>query len=258
MPFSGFRERRKRASNGFQRPWLRVVSIGALVLAVSAAVFALLFDANWLKSPIERRIAASTGRAVVIADVQGRWQRGPRLVLRDIGVGDDARDPLFKAREVSFVVSPWPLLWGELRLSEIGLRGAVINLARDSNGKANWTRRDAGRTDTERDDAREPLWKTVRVAAIELDDVVLTLRDEVTDVEARARVDTLPVAERAQGWQNRVQISGRYEKSRFSGRGVTGPVITLRDTGAPFPFKARIEVGQTVLGAEGPDRRSAR
>ena len=252
MPFRGFRERRKRASNGFQRPWLRVVFIGTLVLAVSAVLFALLFDANWLKAPIERRIAASTGRAAVISEVQGSWQRGPGLVLRDIEVGDDARDPLFKARELSFVVSPWPLLWGELQLSEIALRGAAIHLERDRKGEANWTRRDSGRRDsTGRDDAREPLWKTVRVGAIELDDVVLTLRDEVTDVEARARVDTMPAAQRAQGWQNRVQLSGRYEKTRLSGQGVTGPVITLRDTGAPFPFKARVEVGRTVLGAEG-------
>jgi uncharacterized protein involved in outer membrane biogenesis len=223
-------------------------------LGVSLVALALAFDWNWLKGPIERRIASSTGRAAAIGQVEGRWRDGPRLTLRDVVVADDLAGPdaLFRARELSVVVSPWPLLVGQLRLYEVALTGAVVNLQRNKAGEANWSARgDADRSAEPRHPPREPLWKTIRVGALQLDEVVITLNDEVSEIEARARIDTLPDAEQVRGWRNRIEVSGRFESSRFTGQALTGPVITLRDTGRPFPFSAKVEVARTRLEAEG-------
>src|SRR4249919_2597958 len=105
----------------------------AALLAVIVTL-ALVFDWDWLRGPLARRIEASTGRPAAIGAVHGEWRGGPRLVLRDITVADDATQserPLFRAREMYFQVSVAPLLRGELRLAEFGLAGAEIALRRD-------------------------------------------------------------------------------------------------------------------------------
>jgi uncharacterized protein involved in outer membrane biogenesis len=169
-------------------------------------------------------------------------------VLRGVTVGqDDAPAPLFRARELSFVVSPAPLLRGELRLTEVGLAEAQINLHRDRQGVANWAR-----TKPEaRDDGREPLWQRIHIGALALDNVVVTLRDEKLDVEARTRADTLSPREQTDRWRNRVAVTGRYQKTSFRGDALTGTFITLRDTGTMFPVRARVDVGRTHVEADG-------
>lgn len=239
---------RLRASD----PRRRIALITAL--AVMAVVTLLLvFDWNWLRGPLERRIARSTSRDVAIGSVEGQWQRGPRLVLRDVAVGHaDARGvPLFRAETVYFDLTLAPLLRGELRLTEVGLTSARIQLHRDKDGRVNWAAASKRDEPTHRDDEREPLWKRIHVGTLALDDVVLTLRDEKSQVEARARVDTLPPREQTARWRTRVTVTGRYEDSPFAGEALTGPFITLRDTGTPFPVRARVDVARTRVEADG-------
>ena len=48
-----------------RRLW-RNLAIGASVLAAVVIGFLLVFDWNWLKGPIERRVSAATGRSLQI------------------------------------------------------------------------------------------------------------------------------------------------------------------------------------------------
>lgn len=229
----------------------RIALITALAVT-SAATLLLVFDWNWLRGPLEQRLSRSTGRDVAIGAVDGQWQRGPRLVLRDVAVGQaDAQGaPLFRAETVYFDVTPAPLLRGELRLTEVGLIGARIHLHRHKDGRANWAAA-SKRAGSMQSEEREPLWKRIHIGTLALDDVVLTLRDEKHQVEARARVDTLTQREQTARWRTRITVTGRYEDSPFSGEALTGPFITLRDTGTPFPIRGRVEVARTRVEADG-------
>ena len=82
--------------------WSAVAALLAVIVTL-----ALVFDWDWLRGPLARRIEASTGRPAAIGEVHGQWRGGPRLVLRDITVADDATPsgrPLFRAREMYFQV----------------------------------------------------------------------------------------------------------------------------------------------------------
>ena len=148
---------------------------------------ALVFDWDWLRGPLARRIEASTGRPAAIGAVRGEWRGGPRLVLRDITVADDATQsqrPLFRAREMYFQVSVAPLLRGELRLAEVGLAGAEIALRRDRSGRANWMRRSDATATAQR--GEEPLWERIHIGALKLEDVVITLHASSARIHLKA------------------------------------------------------------------------
>jgi uncharacterized protein involved in outer membrane biogenesis len=241
-----------RPRRGIAKPRLRTVAFACTALiAASLLAVVLAFQWNWLRAPLEHRLSAGTGRAVTIAELSGWWEQGPRLQLRDVTVGGIEETPLFKAREVSLHVAPWPLLLGRVELKELGLAGAVVDLQRDADGKGNWpgaTTREAEQPDRQ---APPPRWQTTKIGAVTLSDVVLSMRDAVTGLEVRARADSQPQSAEPSAWTTRYQLSGHYRKTPFAGQAYSGTLVTLRDTGIPFPFKGHVDIGRTKIDAEG-------
>jgi len=243
-----------------------VVALAVAGVFAAAIAFVLLFDWSTLRGPLERRVSDATGRPTSIGTLDIGWQRGPRVVAGDIVVGADApeADRLLQAREISLSLRPWPLLAGRLHFAELGLRGARINLRRDAKGVANWSNPDRTKVDARPADADPALWRTVRVDALALDDVVLTYRDALLDADATVAVAAAAPARAAgkasgaakasdpQVWHNHYTVRGRYQKTKFAGEAWTGALLTLRDTsGTPFPFKGALQVGATRTQAEG-------
>ena len=165
---------------------------------------------SWLRVPLERRMSASIGREVTIDELNGRWEQGPRLQLRGVTVdGSDAATPLLKAREVSLHVSPWPLLVGRIELIELGLTGAVIDLQRNAEGRGNWPGAITAAAERRDGWAAPPRWQTTVVEAVTLKDVVLSVRDAVTDLEVRARADSMQESPEATAWTTRYELTGQ-------------------------------------------------
>ena len=55
------------------------------ILIALIAVILLLFDWNWLKSPIQNAVARATGRTLEIAgDIRGQWRLHPRIRLEQV------------------------------------------------------------------------------------------------------------------------------------------------------------------------------
>jgi AsmA protein len=248
MPLK-FLASRRASRDGTPQRRGRVAWAAVGVVLACLVVLTLVFDWNWLRAPLQARLAVATGRSATIETVDGEWHHGPRLVLRGITLDDEppSGKPLFKAREMTFDISITPLLRGELHLSEVGLSNAIINLHRDRSGEPNWSRR-PGEPKPERD--QEPVWKRLHIGALTLNDVVLTVLDEENNIELRARADSPPEAAQTR-WPTRIDLTGHYGKSRFRGQIMTGTFITLTDTGTPFPIKGRVEVERTLVEADG-------
>ena len=62
------------------------IAAGVVVLLVAAmGVFVLVFDWNWLKSPIQNGVAAATGRTLEIrGDISGQFRLHPRLRFEQV------------------------------------------------------------------------------------------------------------------------------------------------------------------------------
>src|SRR5688572_11042598 len=116
-----------------------VVTAVALALA---AVLVVAYDDNWLKLPIERRVATLTGRHFEIGgdlDVSLGRAIGVDAVGIALGNADWAKNPVMaRAQRVQVDIDPWPLLRGRLDVKRIALDKPELLLERNARGEANW------------------------------------------------------------------------------------------------------------------------
>src|SRR5262245_56951600 len=107
-----------------RRLW-RNLGIALGVLAAITIGFLLIFDWNWLKGPIERRVAEGTGRALHIeGNVTGQWRLRPRISFEKIRFANpdwaQSADFLTAERlELHIVLAP--LLSNRLHLMDVVL-----------------------------------------------------------------------------------------------------------------------------------------
>ncbi|HEY5808538.1 MAG TPA: AsmA family protein, partial [Povalibacter sp.] len=118
--------------------WAWVLGSVVIVLAVLIAVW----DWNWFKAPIERRVSAATGRTLTIAgdlDVDLGWQ--PRITARDIHFANASwseKPEMASLRRVDLRIALLPLLRGRIELPYVSLDRPVLLLERNAARQANW------------------------------------------------------------------------------------------------------------------------
>jgi uncharacterized protein involved in outer membrane biogenesis len=120
--------------------WAAAIA-GALVFAL--ILFLVLFDWNMLRPLVAKEITAKTGRAASIegdlkvhlfswtpsADIQSVTLKNPPWADREV---------MFGAKQISVSVSLGRLLRGQIVIPQLKLVEPVLNLERDSKGRASW------------------------------------------------------------------------------------------------------------------------
>jgi len=120
--------------------WAAAIA-GAMVLAL--ILFLVLFDWNMLRPLVAREITAKTGRAASIdgdlkvhlfswtpsAEIEGVTLKNPPWADREL---------MFGAKQISVSVSLGRLLRGQIVIPQLKLVEPVLNLERDSKGRASW------------------------------------------------------------------------------------------------------------------------
>jgi AsmA family protein len=117
------------------------VIVGAIAFAL--ILFLILFDWNMLRPLVAREITAKTGRAASIegdlkvhlfswtpsAEIEGVTLKNPPWADRKL---------MFGAKQISVSVSLGRLLRGQIVIPQLELVEPVLNLERDSKGRASW------------------------------------------------------------------------------------------------------------------------
>jgi uncharacterized protein involved in outer membrane biogenesis len=220
------------------------------LLALLLLLLWLLFDWNWFKGPIERRVEAATGREFRIEgdlDVDWAWMR-PTVIADGVVLGnaDWADTPeMFRASHAAIEWSLWPMLRGDWHLTAVRLESPVLNLQRDAEGRANWDFDDPTPTDDTPADLP-------RIDQLHVEDGRFTLR------EAELRTD-LAVAVRsvdepdAQGAAAPLVLSGdgRYRGNAFTLQGRIDSPLALAEDGKRFRVDLEARAGKTRARAFG-------
>ena len=119
--------------------WVWFVGAIALLIVVVIA----LWDWNWFKGPVERRVSAATGRTFEIRgdlDVDIGWR--PRISAHDLHLSNSEwsqEHEMVVLRDLDLRVALVPLLRGKVELPYIALDGPRLRLERNQAGEANWT-----------------------------------------------------------------------------------------------------------------------
>src|SRR5262245_45786615 len=109
-----------------------------LLLALCLAMLALLFDWNWFKGPIERRVQAATGRSFSIGgDLDGDLGRVLTLRADDLRLGNaewSTDREMGRAKHVELQVEWRSLLEGDLVVPSFEADHVNLLLERDGRG----------------------------------------------------------------------------------------------------------------------------
>lgn len=234
----------RRASRSRHR-----TAIVLVALAVLLAITWWLFDWNWFKGTVERRVEAATGREFSIGgdlDVDLGWS--PTIRADAIALGNAAwsKDPHMVAVErLEFRIALWPLLRGDVVLPTVTLRKPRLVLERNAELAANWQfDGKASGKDTEPAE-----WPTVRALLVE--DGELRVRDHALATDLRLDIDSgTPRNEDALA-PLVLDGEGTYRDVPFSLDGRVESPLQLQDQDRPYRVALNAKAGATEARARG-------
>ncbi len=214
--------------------------IVASALLLILGGLALAFDDDWLKRPIERRVAAATGRDFSIT---GEFDidvgRPLRIDAHDVALGNASwsRQPIMaRARRVQLAVDPWALLLGRWTVESVTLDAPELLLERNKDGDANWR---FGRVSARK--------STPTIRALTVRDGRLRVREPSFHTDLALTIQT---AERGKNDAYAPMLArgeGRYRNEPFALRGRLDSPLQLLRHGQAYRLDLTARAGTTRL-----------
>lgn len=215
------------------------------LIAAALAVLLILFDWNWFKGPLERRVSAQTQREFRIGgdlDVDlGRVTTVRAGQLR-FGNADWSKEPVMAAAEYAELdIEIWPLIFRrDLRIPEIRLTQPDVRLETGPEGKGNWVFGDD-------DDEGSP--PTFRRIWIEQGRLRFVDAKRGTDIDID--VNSLPPGSQDGAPPVALKGGGRWAKNRFTVSGRAESPLELQNSDKPYRIDLRASAGATHAHARG-------
>ena len=212
----------------------------AVVLAL--VLLAMLWDWNWLRGPIERRVSAATGRSFDIAgDLDVDLGLHPRVDVGRMVLGNvpGAKEPrMASVDHLAFRIDLLRWLRGRLVLSQVRVAHPDLLLEKDAKGRANWVF-----------PAGEAEWPTIR--QLDVSDGRVRYRNprRRTDLDFEVRSGA-PVKD-ARVAPLLLQGKGRYAGEPVSVEGKVESPLALKDPAKPYHIDLRARAGATRAHARG-------
>lgn len=226
----------------YRKTLIATGTIGGLVI-----LFLILFDWNWFRSPIERRVFDKTGRHLKIeGDIKVELGFPPTVRIGKMRYENpewSKEKQMASVEELEFVPNLHSLFGRVIIVERLSLVDSDILLERSRDGKRNWV---FGKSD-------DPEAPVPEIRSLTIKNGVVRWHDGLKDLEARAEVRT--EAQDAQGRPQRlptvIAFSGKYKDMPFSGSARAGSVLGLHDSGVAFPLQARGKIGETSFDING-------
>ncbi|MEJ1096186.1 MULTISPECIES: AsmA family protein [unclassified Pseudoxanthomonas] len=227
-------------------PWRpsRKTLTAAAAVAVAVIVFIVLFDWNWFKAPVERRVSAATGREFRIGgdlDVDlGRVTTIRADALRFGNAPWSREATMASADHAEMDIELWSLIFRrETRIPEIRLTKPHLRLETGPDGKGNWV---FGKQDGKGETVFRRLW---------IEDGRLEFLDAARRTDIDIQLDSAP-PDRV-GGAPPVDIEGRghWTGSSFTLKGRAESPLELRNADQPYRIDLRAAAGPTQAHARG-------
>ncbi len=206
--------------------------LGAAILALGVAAI-VLSRMDW-RPRIESLVSARLGRPLTIEGFAIGWGNPLTLEITGLRLANPAwgsTPDMVAIRRLHAAIAPWPLLHGELRLSQMVAERPVIVLERDTDGTGNWVFPGSGKQPAgSAGPAPVPF-----IADLRLQDGDLTfrttqhhlLRVHVGQAALQAADDRSPVTLHAEGSYNDLKLVADSTLESFAAlRQVPRPVAT--------------------------------
>lgn len=230
-----------------------LLALGGVVLliVIGLVAFVMLFD---FAGYIQRKASGESGREVVL---EGKthidWSLKPRLTVEGLRIGNmaGAKEPLMASADKLVVsLDTRALLRGRIVLPEVILDNPDILLEKDKDGNANWhfgSNPEGKAVDAVTPDSRAEI---PVIGRLSINHGRLRYKDATANIDIDAALAT--IQGKAKEKQDITILGkGMYKNRPFKLDFTGGSVLTLHDTGEPYPLKADIAVADTTANIEG-------
>jgi AsmA family protein len=221
----------------------RRVAVISLALIAIFALSVVLFD---LKSFIEARVEAATGREFSIqGDLDVDFSLKPRIRAEDIVLGNASwsESPnMLEVELLDFRIDLLELIKRRIVFPELRLVQPKLLLEKDVDGEPNWV--------FEEKEEKEPA-KFPEIHRFVIERGRLDYRAPEERAELTVAVATEPPEPPQTEQMIDIEGGGKYNGEAFELKGRTGSVFALRDRANPFPLDLKMAVGQTRAATKG-------
>ncbi|BAP43098.1 AsmA family protein [Pseudomonas sp. LJDD11] len=258
--------------------WTGVTLVALLAILI---VVIATFDWNRLKPFINDKVSAALHRPFAInGDLSVRWQREgdengwrgwvpwPQFVAQDLTLGNpdwSRQAQMVTLKQVTFSLSPLPLLSQRVVIPRIELNQPDAKLERLADGRANWVF-DLPKSDP---DAEPSAWE-LDIGSIRFDKGLVSIDDQTLKTRMELVITPLgkpipfsdivggkeaqKVAEkgaRPQDYAFAIATKGQYRGLPVGGNGKVGGLLALKDASQPFPVQADVKIADTHIVVAG-------
>jgi len=227
---------------------IAAILVGAVLLIVICIL--IFIDWNMLRPAVARNITARTGRAASIdGDLRVHlWSWNPTAEVNGLTLKNPPwadRDLMFAAKRITVSVSLGRLFRGQIVVPQIEMIEPVINLERDSQGRASWQL--GTKEGAPKDNGKPAKIPTIRRLLIK--DGRLHVVDEIRHLRFGGSL----VADDGSGANSasafKIQAKGSLNEKPFSLDAVGGPLLNLEPR-KPYSFSAHVTASDINLEAQ--------
>jgi AsmA protein len=232
-----------------------------VLMALLIALVVVLSNVHWLRDPLERTVSANLKRDFTIGSMHLRWSNGPILVLDDVVLGNPpggSEPQMAHVKSMQITLSLLNLLRGHIVVPKVALDDADVLLEVAKDGRQNWV---VGNEEKPKEDKPR---SRLRLGSVSLTQGRIRYLDQRMPLDMTVKVRSFNQEEGKKiphdGGDSRQRnaryglgfaITGHYRGNPFSGEAQSGGVMSLVDSGVPFPLQLEIKAGATHLRMEG-------
>jgi uncharacterized protein involved in outer membrane biogenesis len=129
------------SSSWYQSKAFRIAAVLVVVVLVALLVAPYLFDLNRYRPMIVEQVKKMTGREATIGNLRLHFLPSIQVVVSDLSISNPAGFPqgdTVAVEEVDLHLSFFPLLTGQVQITDVTVRNAVLNLLENERGQNNY------------------------------------------------------------------------------------------------------------------------
>ena len=229
---------------------------GLVALLALLVLIIALFNWNWLKPFVEDKASDALQRPVVIEgdlDVEWDWREGwlpwPRITAEQVTAGhpegfEGTDENMARIEFLAVTINPMPLFTRHVEIERVEIGESRLVLERNLEDKNNW-----GYERAEDSEESESGW-TVDLQSVALRQVEVQVTDQMRKLDMTTRFNSLDT-DSPEGYGMDWESSGTFNDAEVGGSGKVGGLLSLRESGNPFPMQGEISFGETRMAIEG-------
>lgn len=229
------------------------------VVVLLVALVLVLSNVHWLRQPLQRVIASSLNREFTIGDMRLAWSGQPTLVLNNVVLGNvpgGSEPQMARVGSMQLTLSLLNLLRGHVVIPKVTMNNLDLLLEQLQDGRQNWVVGNKPKAKEEHPRSR------LRLGSVALTGGRVRFVQHTTPIDMTVQVRSLEAPRDAVPPRNELppantryglsfDIDGHYRGNPFSGRALSGGVLSVVDSGVPFPLQLELTLGKTRVKMEG-------